>query len=187
MSYEDDYRRGRSGMSGGNRDSEGYRNGEQQRYTEAVERRQREQAALERQAQNNFIGNASTSSNNFSNYDRGSSRNGLSNSATPSAPATFIGSAKRGAIIFAALYGAYAIFGGLALTWMELGVGVAGVAILGAITGAALYVVLKVLAVVLSVAFKVLAVVLVAGIALHFLGLVDFWTYSGALMRGIGL
>ena len=187
MSYEDDFRRGRSGMPGGNQESEGYRNGEQQRYTDAVERRQREQAELERNAQNNFIGNASTSSNNFPAYGRGSSGRKLAGSATPSAPATLIGSAKTGAIFFAALYGAYAIFGGLALTWMEVGVGVAGVAMLGAIAGAALYVSFIVLKAVLSVAFKVLVVVLVAGIVLHFLGLVDFWALVWRTHTALGL
>ena len=187
MSYEDDYRRGRSGRPGGNQDSEGYRNGEQQRYTESVERRQREQARLEREAQNNFTRNASTSLNYIPTSDRGSSGNTWSDSATPSTPATLIGNAKTGAIIFAVIYGVYAIFGGLTLTWMELSVGVAGVAMLGAIAGAVLYVSFKVLEVVLSVAFKVLAVVFVAGVVLHFLGLVDLSTYSGALIRGVGL
>lgn len=181
MSYESDYRSGRSGMAGGNQSSEGWMNGAQERLTRDIEKQERQRAELARTSHTNPFGNAPTTFDTAPAYSGGSSSRG------DSSPATLKGSAQSGAVVLAVLYGAYALLAGMGLTWAELGVRVAGAALLGAIAGAALYVAVKVLAFALSIAFRVLAVVLVSGIALHFLGIVNFWAFSGRLLRSVGL
>jgi hypothetical protein len=177
MSQEDDsYRKGLLGLPSGDRGTD-YMNGIAER--EKRERERRDSYVSKPEPGSGFTGTSFTSGPSWE-PDVGAFNGRRNQIAQP--PETLISMAKAGASLFAALFVVYTLLQDR-WSWPEMIGGSIGLAVVGAIAGAALFIALKILAFAVKIAFFLLII----GVCLHFLGVLNIWTVLSRIMHTIGM